>query len=346
MHDGSGLSSIWTGKVFGTNTGNLFIEFKESGSGLEGILKFMDNLLGLVIYKISGSFDDKLKIMGEPLSAPENLQVGDLEIDGALNSQGHIQGTWKTVLGTQGTFIAFPHEMAPAKSSSSAGSLIPEQIYIKSISLGAITLFSDDIVNLISVIKQDFVSGRVIVTYTFNGNEVTRYEEAFLANAEKLGALNYLKISIQEHEAHGINRVVVIELQAFGQNEIRVQGIHESWVLGKAEIIAGILKRHQNGLITKYKKFGLNLNQLVFLAMLVAMPSITPWWYRAGFALCVFLLLSAMLWLHAKYIPNALIKMSASKPTWFSRIWPSLISWLTGIVGAVIGGYILYLITR
>ena len=340
------LNKKWAGRVFGTNTGNLFIEFVETDKGLTGTLRFMDNLFGLVIYEISGSFNDVLKITGKPVQAPENIQVGDLEVDGALNSQGHLQGTWKTALGTAGAFVAFPHDMAPSQSSPAESPLIPEQMHIKSISLGSVALFLDDVRDLFRHIKQDFITGRIIVTYTFNGSEITKYEEDFLKDAEKLGTLNYLKIIIQEHEAYGINRVVVVELRAYGQNEIRVQGVQESWVVGKAETLSGILKRHQSTLVTTYKRFGLNLNQFVFIGMLVAMPSITTWEYRAIFAVSVFALLGFMLWLHAQFIPNASIKMTISKPSWFSRIWPSLISWLGAIAASVIAAFIFYWLTK
>ncbi len=158
--------------------------------------------------------------------------------------------------------------------------------------------------------------------------------------------MNYLKILIQEHEAYGINRVVVIELRAYGQSEIRVQGVQESWVVGKAETLFSMLKRNESTLVTTYKRFGLNLNQFVFIGMLVVMPSISTWQHRGIFAIAVFALLTFMLWLHARFIPNASIKMTEAKPTWISRTWPSLISWIGAIASSLIAALIFYWLTK
>jgi len=48
---------------------------------------------------------------------------------------------------------------------------------------------------------------------------------------------------------------------------VRGQGMHESWVIGKTEATAALLKRHERVVVTKYKKFGLGLNQIIFMGM-------------------------------------------------------------------------------
>jgi hypothetical protein len=340
------IGKQWAGRVCGTNTGNFYMELAENNGKLSGTLRFMDSAFGLVIYQINGSFSDKLKFTGKPIQAPQNVSVGDLEVEGILNAQGHLQGSWKTVLGTAGTFTAFPHDIAPPQATPAGSPLIPEQMHIKNISLGAVRLFLEDVKQLFSHIKQDFVSGRLIVTYNSRGSEITKYADEFLREAPSLGTLEYLKATIQEHEAYGINRVVVVELRAFGQNEIRVQGVQESWVVGKAETLAAILRHYQSPLVTTYKKFGLGLNQFVFLGMLVVMPSITTLQNRVVFAIAVFALLTFMLWLHARFIPNASIKMSIAQPTWLARTWPSLISWLGAVTASLIAALIFYWLTK
>jgi hypothetical protein len=138
--------------------------------------------------------------------------------------------------------------------------MAPEQLYTKNIALGSIRLFAEDVKQLLTYIRQDFLTGRPVVTFNARGGEVTRYAEDFLRDADSLGRLGYFKVTIQEPEAYGINRLVVVELSAFGSNEVRVQGVQESWVIGKAEAIASLLRGYQSTLITTYKKFGLNLN--------------------------------------------------------------------------------------
>lgn len=229
---------------------------------------------------------------------------------------------------------------------TSGPATIPEQFFTSNISLGAIRLYAKDLWELAEVIRRDFVVGRPVVTYTVRGNEVTKYFDDFRKEASVLGELKRLKVTIQEPEAYGINKVVIIELNSLGQNEIRVQGINESWVIGKAEAIARTLRSFEKGLVTTYKKFGLTLNQLIFLAMLVVIPAIESLWQRGVFVLVVVILLSFLFWLHTRFIPNAVIYLGEQEPTLFQRAWPSVLSWLLAATASLAAAGILYWFTR
>jgi hypothetical protein len=343
----SNIGKLWAGGAYGTNTGNLYIELVKTGPDVTGTLRFMDNAFGLAIYRIEGTFDQEtLRIAGKPEKSAEGVELGDLEIESKLTPEGNLRGTWTTTLGNGGTFVAFPHDTAVSSQHWSRGAPVPEQIYTRNLSLGAVRLFAEDVTQLFQHIQQDFVSGRLVVTFNVRGSEVTKYAEDFLQDSQSLGPLKYLKVMIQEPEAYGINRLVVVELNAFGGNEVRVQGIQESWVIGKAEAIAALMMRNQSTLITTYKKFGLNLNQGIFVAMLVAMPSITKWTERALFAVAVFALLAALLWLHAKFIPNATVRMEVERPTLFARTWPTLLSWLVAATASLVAALMFYWLTR
>jgi len=212
--------------------------------------------------------------------------------------------------------------------------------------IGALRLFAEDVRQLIGHIKEDFISGRTVVTYNLRGNQVTRFAEQFLADMPNLNRLDYLKVNIQEPEAHGINRVVTVELSAFGTSEVRVQGIVESWVIGKAESIVGFLRRHDSAVLTTYRKFGLNLNSLIYIAMLVVVPSIASLRNRALFAGGVVLLLAILLALHARLIPNTVIILGDVRPTLWSRTWPKILAWIITVSATVAGGTILYWLTK
>ncbi len=257
-----------------------------------------------------------------------------------------MRGKWTTALGTGGTFDAFPHDVPPPQASNLGGATIPEQIHTKYIQLGSIRLFAKDIEQLFTQIKKDFSIGRLIVTYSARGGgEVTDYAENLLKD-KNLKNLTYCKINIQEPEAYGINRGVILELRAHGSNDIRVQGVQESWVIGKAESLATFLKNFESTPVTAYKKFGLNLNQLIFFTMLVLMPSVSTIEYRAIFAISILILLSSLLWVHSKFVPNASISLSEKAPNWLMRNWPPVISWLMAIAASVIASFIFYWMTK
>lgn len=339
------IGKLWAGNVYGTNTGRLFIEFIETEPNITGVLRFMDSSFGLTVYEISAVYGDKISITGKPKQAAENVLVGDLTAEAEITPEGNLRGKWQTTLGTGGTFDAFPHD-TPSPNTGRATSAIPEQIHTKYVQLGAIRLFSRDVEQLFNKIKQDFTTGRLIVTYSnHSSGEVTDYAENFLKE-KNLKNLTYLKAAIQEPEAYGINRGVTVELRAHGSNDIRVQGVQESWVIGKAQALAAFLRSYERMPVTAYKKFGLNFNQFIFFAMLVMMPSIGTIEYRAAFAFSIILLLSSLLWVHSKFVPNASISMSEKVPNLFERNWPSVVSWLMAIVAGVVASFIFSWITQ
>lgn len=331
------LSKLWAGHIYGTNTGNLFIELEKAGPEVKGSFRLLDAAFGAVVYSIEGQFADKLTIKGTPVQTQEGVKVGIITAEAILTQEGNLRGKWTSDIGTGGTFTAFPHDVPDTVAKSSD---LPEQLFTRTINLGPVYLFAEDVRQLVEFVRQDFLTGRTVVTYNSRGSSVSKYAEDFLKEMPTLERVSYLKLHHQEPEAHGLNRLVTVEFSAFGFNEVRTQGVRESWVLGKAEAIATFLKRYQSSLATTYKKFGLTINQAIFVALLIVMPSIQSTGNRAILAVGVFLLLAVLQQAHAKFIPNASITLGTVRPTWLDRWLPSLLSWLSAIALIVIAGLI------
>jgi hypothetical protein len=335
------LANRWTGKIYGTNTGNVFLELNQDDGTLSGKLRIMDDLFGLSTYSCNGDIsDDKITLYCKPSEVIDGMEIGNVTVLVSIRQDGRLMGDWSSEIGTAGTFNISPHNLDNTQSSNQ----IPEQIFNKTIPIGSLRLFKEDIVNLINFMKKDFTEGRVIVTYSQRGSELTKFYDDFINTSDDLNELNHFKAVLQEPEAYGINRVAVVELFVSGTSEIRVSGINESWVLGKAESIYQTLKPKQNYFVTTYKKYGLNLNGFIFFTMLVFIPEIVTIENRAIFVLVVFLLLNSLLFFHAKIIPNTLIYMQETKPNTFLRIWPTILSWLVAASSSVAAAYIFMLL--
>lgn len=330
------LANRWAGRLYGTNTGNIFLDLAQDGQKVFGHLRIMDSIFGVSIYEYTGTLEEELILNCVPAQTVEGVELGDVSVKGHLTPEGSIRGEWESTIGTAGTFEIHPHDI----NASAPGDSNPEQIHNKTIQLGSVRLFKDDVIQLVNSIKKDFTSGRVIVTYNQHGCELTKYADDFLNQLDGIEQLNYLKLVIQEPEAYGINRVIVIELVANGTSEIRASGINESWVLGKAESIFQILKPRQNSLVTTYRKYGLNLNGAIFFAMLIVIPDIEGWKSRAIFVVAVFLLLNFLLLIHNKFIPNTAIYLEEAKPGFFRRAWPSILSWVIAASSSLVAAYI------
>lgn len=334
----------WAGHVYGTNTGNLYADFDSEDGVVTGTIRLMDLAFGLTVFSVTGTFDGTLRVRGDPAQVPQGVQAGALEVTAVLTPEGNLRGEWKTAIGTAGTFVAYPHDVPEAGEATQAVGSVPEQLYMSTARIGALRLFGTDVLSLIQFLRKDFLVGRVVVTYKIRGNEVSKYADEFGRELSALGDLRYLKITVQEPEAHGINKAVIVELNAEGQNEVRTQGIHESWVVGKAEAVSRMLKESERFLVTTYKKFGLGLNQIIFLATLVLIPEIASIEYRAGFVVVVVALLAGLLWLHSRYIPNMIVYAKA-EPTFLEKALPSVMSWLAAVAASLAAAMVFYWIT-
>ena len=259
--------------LYGTNTGNLFVEINSKDGGFIGTLRFADDRGAVVVYDITGTFDGTtIQFSGEPKQTTGGVEVGKIDAKAILTPTGQSRGEWSSSIGTGGTFVLFPQDLT-AQSQPRPG-MPPEQIHTAIRSLGAINLYAEDVVELIGFLARDFSQGRVVVTYNERGNEISRYASDFETDFDRLGEIKYLKMVIQEPEAYGINRLATVELNAAGKNEVRVQGVQEAWVRGKAKALASQLKLNEKTLATTYRRFGLNINALLAFAVLVLLPEL------------------------------------------------------------------------
>jgi hypothetical protein len=340
------IGTSWAGNVFGTNTGNFYLKFDEVEPRLRGTLRHLDPAYGVHVYAVEGTFDGNLHLVGTPQQPTADATNGDITISGMLTPEGHLRGEWSSAIGTGGTFVAFPHDQSQNAAGAETPKTVQEQFHSRTMSVGSVSLYKSDILALLSEVKRDFSTGRVTVTYSTGIGESTRYAEDVVDDIERLKSLTYLKLQVQEPEVLGINRVVAVELRAFGTNEVKVQGINESWVIGRAQALASFLRGYENAIVTNYKKFGLNLNSIIFLGMLIVIPEIHSLAGRTFFVVVVVLLLAALLWLHTKLIPNATISLSGAPPGRIGRLAPTLLSWLSAIITSIIAAYIYTWLTQ
>jgi hypothetical protein len=328
----SQIGKLWAGKLFGTNTGNVSAELTSEGNNVVGTVRFLDDKFGPVVYEVKGAFDGSvLEFSGDAVQAPSEIQTGTITVKGALTPQGDLRGQWSSTLGTGGTFHLFPHDVLTATPQT--GSL-PEQLHTATRPLGAIRLVASDLEELIGFLRRDFNQGRVVVTYHERGTEISKYAADFFRDMAHLRELRYLKLMVQEPEAHGLNRVATIELNANGNNEVRVQGIQESWVVGKAEALAAQLKRSEKTLSTTFRKFGLNLNGLMALIAILVIPEL-PLNRRIVFVVVVMFVSWVVIQIHSRFIPNFAIHLAPDDSSGLAA-WPQIVSWLVAVTSGFV----------
>lgn len=341
--------TLWAGNLYGTNTANIFAEFVAAEDGaLTGKIRIADRNYGLAIYEITGTAGDHVEFRGIPAKVPEGQEESYGEVVGKarLSRDGVLRGEWSSTVGTAGTFDLNPHGSGVDSEVNVSENLLPEQLVTRNTQVGAVRIYRDDIDRLIKKMQADFARGRPVVTFNDGGSEYTKYVDQFLEQVKDSEPLKYLKIQIQEPEAHGINKIAVVELNAYSANEVRVQGIRESWVHGQTEILEKVLRGTESSLVTSYRRFGLTLNQLVLLTLLVVLPEFSGWAQRSIFLIVVVVLYGGITHLHNRYIPTTLIHVGAKPPTLWEKAWPSIGSWIIAVSAAVAGSVSFWLIQK
>lgn len=327
--------------MFGTNTGNVSVKLETTEGELKGELKVADDKYGIATYAIVGSFDGtKLKFRSTSGTAPEGIATGELTIEGALGADGSIRGEWSNKIGTGGAFILHPH--ASPDEIKTASPTLPEQLYTVFKTVGVLRLYSDDLRELIAHISRDFTPGtRLVANYYDRGNELSKYVQDFEADFAKLKELKYLRLHIQEVEAYGIAKSATVTVNADGINEIRAQGIQESWATGKAETLSSFLKAKEKPIATFVRKYGLNLNVIIAVIAISALPEL-PFWRRLAFSAFIVFVWWSIQNLHRRFIPNVAILLSGQKPNLFARAWPQVVLWgstiASGLIVAIVYG--------
>lgn len=325
------LTKRWAGRAWGTNVGNVFITLEGEDTALTGTLRMNEEGVGIAVYAVQGSFDaPTLELTGQSEAKIEGVEFGQLTVTGTMNSKGEFHGDWQTSIDSAGTFTLFPHIGGEQPSEFQKA----EQFHTARHNFGAIEIDKQQITEIAKNIRQEFP--RVIVTVVA-GTEQARYVEDFEQLQFAVDRAEIIKIFAQKPDGFGLNQVVSIE---FGPqvNSAMTQGANEAWVLGQLETLKRDLKRYEHTYITNFKRWGIGINQVMLLAAIVFLPSLSGLKDRAILMGVVLALMFGVNSLHSRYVPYAAIYLREKKKGWLGKAWPRVASWGIGILATVIAG--------
>lgn len=278
---------------------------------------------------MAGSFEaPSLKLTGTPAAEVEGVGLGEFTATGSMNAKGEIHGDWETTMGTAGTFVLFPHVGGEQPNEVQRA----EQFHIARHNFGAIEIDREQVIEVAESIRREFSA--VIVTVVA-GTEQSRYLDDFKELQFAVDKAEIIKVFAQKPDGAGANQVVSIE---FGPqiNSAMTQGANEAWVLGQLEALKRDLKRYERTYVTNFKRWGIGINQVMLLAAVVFLPSLSDLSDRAILMGIVLSLIVGVNWLHSRYVPFADIQLREKKTGWLGKAWPRVASWGIGIIAAVL----------
>jgi hypothetical protein len=334
------LGHLWAGRIFGTNTGNIFVRLEGEDATLQGTLHINDQGHGIVVYNIRGCFDgSRVKFAGEAQTVAEGMVFGQLKANAILDPKGNLTGNWETTIGTAGTFILYPHDQPQISAIDNS----PDQLHTARHELGAIQIDRKQLTALAEDIQTEFSNGRVVVTVTVGGVEQSRFLEDFKLIGFSSDRATYAKLFVQEPMSVGGNKLVSIE---FGQNVnyAMTQAPDEAWTLGKLEKLKWQIRQFERFYATNFKKLGFGINQVLLVGAITYLPSLPNLQNRAILMGGVLFLIWTINRLHDRYLPFAAIYLGKRPEGMIARVMPSVVSWLisatAGIAATLLAAYL------
>lgn len=336
------LGRMWAGKLYGTNTGNLFVKFDGLDDNLSGLIHINDPTFGLSIYSINGNFNgETLAVNGKVINGQEGVEFGSLSATAKLNARGELEGEWKTDIGSAGTFVLFPHEINTVADNDSRKQ---DLLFSSREDFGAVAVDGAQITALADEIQANFNRSKVVVTVSA-GTEKTRLLDDFKKAKHGIERVTLFKLYARESEANGIDRIVIVE---FGPeaNWAMSQGSDEAWVLGMMEKLKQLISPMERKYSTNFKKHGFGIAQILIFGALVYLPSLDDIYHRALLMIGVLCIVYAFNFLHKQYLPFSALTLLDRPNNFTSKVLPNVVSWVFAASSALVAALLASLLAK
>jgi hypothetical protein len=348
----------WAGTIWGTNRGTLLAQFEHKETSILGGITLIEPGMGATHARLSGTWDENHRIIakldqftvdsGAPLVLPK---VGELRgvYDPATSL---IQGEWKTEAGTSGQFVAIaglnsnqtlaapthPQQpLPPQQQSPSIGPLVTTTLTV-----GTVRLDRDALANLARITTDGLNLPFPVVNAIHNGREYRHLGmESLLNEAALPGFAESVIVGADERAAGTGERQVFVRLMKDGPNTVFVAGYDRIWVEGKARQIELFLQNCESKIIGFWRNYGVNLNGVVFLALLCFLPGIPSIRNRFVVVAVVFVFLTILRLTWAKVVNTRVILNKEFVP-WHIRN----ADWILTPLAVIFTGIVAYLIQR
>jgi hypothetical protein len=148
---------------------------------------------------------------------------------------------------------------------------------------------------------------------------------------------------VQEPEGSGVSRVAQIE---FGQqfDFVMTQGGDEAWVLGTIEKLKRGIRPFERVYMTNFKRLGFGIDEILLLAGIIYLPSLSNLRDRIVFIVGVVLITLGVKWFHNRFLPLSAIYLGQKPKGLFARFAPSASSWIiavtAGLAASLLGAYL------
>ncbi|MFQ5895277.1 MAG: hypothetical protein ACE5JJ_05615 [Nitrospinota bacterium] len=327
------VSGRWAGSFQGTNQGYVFVDLQQDGDRLRGNVRLEDIHLGHTRASLEGTISQGMLLLQlSNFEGPQEQhpQIGTIRAQVGASGQV-ISGEWQTDLGTQGTATLQRYVRSPQVQQQA-----PLGFLTKTRQLRAYKL---DRQSLATILGEAMSDTHVLVptfAYEVGGRTVTNIGiEQFARNLPR-EVLNDLTITISEPAVGAGYRVVTLNFKKYDANTALVMAESPLWVEGKIAQIEDVLRTYELRWNFFYRRYANELNALIFLLMLIILPSIESIPNRAIFVGLIVLILWALVLVYRRVFPMTVIHTQDAPLSWWQKHGDKIIGGFASAVASAI----------
>lgn len=318
------ITKLWTGHLYGTNTGKVFLRLVGDDHALTAAIHVNDDDTGILVIEASGSFENGALLLSGHM--PENPDQ-TLSLVAQLKQNGNLQGGWTTNFGPAGTIALYPDDVFGEPVDHGP----PAQLYTARHTFGPIVIDRGELAAVAGEMQRVFPSSKLVVTVATDTEQIF-YLDMLHGKHFAAQRANIVKFHVQEPDRDGLNRLISLE---FGPmyNIAITQGTDEAWVIGRLEILKSLVDPYTRGYFTRMKSLGIGFNQIALVVALILLPSISSIRDRAVLMIGVIIIAIGVKWGQDRVFQNAVVYLGEKSPSTIQRMWPPILSLLIAILG-------------
>ena len=332
------LIGQWIGNVYGTHPSNVFVEFNNQNGGISVTLRSAttnSNEVGVFIGTCTQNENSVAITINELVNGQQTNTTGNATL--TIISENQLEGNFELSNQAKGIIKISRFHFTNAINSRSQ----PVQIIAKEIILNyPLKIYKNDIEKIITIMQELATpAGTLIVTEQAKGTKIIKYSADYLKENEHQKNIESLSFSSQVMVS-GFTNTLTLNLNRNGSSYIISQSPDFLWSHTTPILLKETLEQKTNKFLGLYKRFGLEINGILFLILLVILPSLefkTRLVFVTGFLFFAFSYRFGY-----RHLSQTILEANSDKPTTFKEKFPKITYIALTVFSLLLGAIISY----
>lgn len=317
------LIGQWIGNIYGTHPKNVFVQFNKTES--------QDILISLhcaesgsqYVSVFTGICNSREGCISVTLNESVEQQSGTINSTGNITfnicSENQLEGNFEYSNSIKGVIKISKFIF----SNSIYNQTEPQQIIAKEYVINyPLKIYRRDIQKIIDLMRElATVSGKVVITEQIKGTKTSRYSKDYLNAGNLEDNIDGLSFSAQVMNSGFVN-TITLNLNRDFSSTIISQSNNFLWSNSAPILLKEHLEKQGSKPLGFYRRYGLDINSLLFLTLLAILPSFE---FKLRIAFVIgFLLFALAHKMINRWVSQTTIEQNLDKPSTFKERYPKL----------------------